>query len=349
MLTRAADSLDEYATTLGWAQQKAADAIDMWAAAAAQTAESARRTREMERLAGPGDILPPAVDGGAELRTEARALLTYAREQVATAGTTAASSLRAAAGIAPPAPNPWNALGVLGAVMVEMQIQIHWNTIVDLVNGTASIGNAILHNPEALLAVLGGSAMIGGGAGLIGGGGAASLTGAGAAVGAPAAGAGFAAVGAGAAAVGAGATVIASGALGANRVELLERRGYDRGDGRDDYGQFANGQSSKPWVDKEKQGLDEVEEELGATINRDKVRASAEGTDQQRYFDGLYKNPDGTYTAVEVKSGSAVDKYLRNEGNQKAFDDAISPSSPARVRINGEWVDVVKVRVQVVE
>jgi hypothetical protein len=50
-----------------------------------------------------------------------------------------------------------------------------------------------------------------------------------------------------------------------------------------------------------------------------------------------------------VKSGSAVDKYLRNEGNQKAFDDAISPSSPARVRINGEWVDVVKVRVQVVE
>jgi uncharacterized protein YukE len=343
VLSGAADGIEQYATTLGWAQQKAGDAIAMWNAAQSLTAQGVQQRRDMERLAGPTDILPPAVDGGEPLRAEARALLGYARAEVLTAGDSAASALRTSADMAPPAPDPWAVAGAVASAIVDVQVTIQWNALVDVVNGVASFGNALIQNPELLLAILGGGAMIGGGAGLMGGGGAVSLTGAGAAVGVPAAAGGYALAGAGVAVAGVGATAAAIEAMGASRVELLERRGEDRGDGRDDEGHFV-GSDNKPWVDKEKQGLDELEEVQGQPVVRDKVRAQVEGGNPNgRYYDGLIENADGTYTAAEIKSGGAG-----RTPEQRQFDDAVNSGTPAEATLNGKKITIVNVILKVV-
>lgn len=116
-----------------------------------------------------------------------------------------------------------------------------------------------------------------------------------------------------------------------------KRHGIDRGDGRDDYGHFV-GSGNKPWSDKEQIGLDEVSDEIGADVIRDQVRARVDGRDQNRYYDGLYQNADGTYTGVEVKSGSAT-----RDAAQQGFDDSVSRSNPATANLNGEAIQIVQV------
>jgi len=344
LLSACADALDTYATTLGWAQQKAGDAVAIWQTAMERTAAGIERYRAAERRAGATGVVPLYVDEGASARSEAQSLLAYARSEVQDAGDTAASSLRA---LEPPRAVSWSDIGSAALVSAEAVALLQWDNLVDIVNDTASVGNAMLRNPDALLALLGGGAMMLGGGGLALGGGGLSATGVGAAAGVPAVAGGVAAAGAGAALAGAGASKIAADALGGAGVMLIEKqRGVDRGDGRDDYGHFAPGQESKPWVDKEKVGLDEVEEQIGAPIERKKALSSIEGSNQQRYFDGFYKNPDGTYTAVEVKSGSGYAKYLRNEGNQRDFDSSISPSSPATAVLNGQRIKIIDVELR---
>ena len=346
-LQTAAEALDRYAIVLGWAQQKAGDAIAMWETAEGQTAAAMESYRQAERRAGTTGILPLYSDAGATTRADAQSLLAYARSEVRLAGDTAAHAVTA---ITPPEPLTWESAGTLLLASLVVQGQMQWDTLATLVNGTASVGNAILRNPDALLALLGGAAMmIGGGATVLGGGGLAS-TGVGSIPGGAAVAGGFAVAGAGGALAAVGASKLAGEATGSAGVMLMEKNhGVDRGDSRDKSGHFAHGQDSKPWTDKEKQGLDEIEKELGEQIDRTKARSTLEGSSQHRYFDGYYKNADGSYTAVEVKSGSALDKYLRNEGNQKAFDDAISSENPASVTLNGERVSVTNVRVQKVE
>lgn len=124
-------------------------------------------------------------------------------------------------------------------------------------------------------------------------------------------------------------------------------RGVDRGDGRDDYGHFV-GSDARPWVDKEGQGLDLIERRTGAAVVRDQVNASIPGHNkpgsdvpQVRRFDGLFPNRDGTWTGVEVKSGSAT----RNQA-QQSFDDAISPDNPALAVLRGEQIRIVDVILQ---
>ena len=94
-LNTAADALDEYATVLGWAQQKAGDAIAMWQAAQAQTAEGIESYRQAERQAGATGIVPFYTDAGAATRNDAQSLLAYARSEVRDAGETAAHALTA--------------------------------------------------------------------------------------------------------------------------------------------------------------------------------------------------------------------------------------------------------------
>ncbi len=122
------------------------------------------------------------------------------------------------------------------------------------------------------------------------------------------------------------------------------RHGVDRGDGRDDYGKFVSG-DNRQWVDKEQLGLDEVAQINGLEVHRVHVRATIEGhrlagagADQGRYYDGLMRNPDGTYTGIEVKSGSAS----RNAA-QRDFDGAVSPDTPAFATLNGERIRIVQV------
>ncbi|PNW10100.1 hypothetical protein C1632_06905 [Microbacterium testaceum] len=345
-LTTAADALDEYATVLGWAQQKAGDAIAMWQVAQAQTAAGVESNRQAERQAGATGIVPFYTDAGAATRSDAQSLLAYARSEVRDAGDTAAHAVTA---ITPPEALTWEGAGALFLGALVVQGQIHWDTLANLVNGTASVGNAILRNPDALLALLGGGAMmIGGGATALGGGGLAA-TGVGSVPGGAAVVGGVAVAGTGGALAAAGASKLAGEATGSAGVMLMEKQhGADRGDGRDDYGQFAHGQTNKPWVDKEKIGLDEVEAELKVPVERQRARSSIEGSTQQRYFDGYVKNDDGTYTAIEVKSGTGYEKYMKNAENQKSFDDSISPDNPATVTIRGQKMTITDVLISVV-
>lgn len=345
-LTTAADALDEYATVLGWAQQKAGDAIAMWQVAQAQTAAGVESYRQAERQAGATGIVPFYTDAGAATRSDAQSLLAYARSEVRDAGDTAAHAVTA---ITPPEALTWEGAGALFLGALVVQGQIHWDTLANLVNGTASVGNAILRNPDALLALLGGGAMmIGGGATALGGGGLAA-TGVGSVPGGAAVVGGVAVAGTGGALAAAGASKLAGEATGSAGVMLMEKQhGADRGDGRDDYGQFAHGQTNKPWVDKEKIGLDEVEAELKVPVERQRARSSIEGSTQQRYFDGYAKNDDGTYTAIEVKSGTGYEKYMKNAENQKSFDDSISPDNPATVTIRGQKMTITDVLISVV-
>jgi len=337
VLASAATALESFATTLGWAQQKAGDAIALWAAAEAETARSIENHRETERKAGPTGIIPPFVDGGASSRSDARNLLGYARDEVRSAGDSAAATLRAATA---PDGIVWQALGPMFLMNAGMLLKTHWDSFAAIVNGTASVGNALLRNPDALLAILGGAGMMLGGGSVALGGGAVSATGIGAIGGAPAVAGGLAVAGAGAAAVGAGATKIAADALGAGGVMLIEKqKGVDTGGGRDDYGHFAPRPGSRPWVDKEKQGLDEVEVSRGVSIERDRVRADVDGGNPNgRFYDGLIRNDDGTYTAIEVKSGGAT-----RTADQRAFDELVNEGVPASARLHGEPIRIVAV------
>lgn len=98
-----------------------------------------------------------------------------------------------------------------------------------------------------------------------------------------------------------------------------------RNDGRDERGRFI-GDGNRPWVDREQAGLDKVAGDLGVDITRDQVASRNPGVtgEQIRYYDGLFKNPDGTYTGVEVKSGSAG-----RSPEQRLFDGSVSVETPA--------------------
>lgn len=112
-----------------------------------------------------------------------------------------------------------------------------------------------------------------------------------------------------------------------------------RNDGRDERGRFI-GDGNRPWVDREQIGLDNVAEREGVDIIRDQVAARTSVTgDQVRYYDGLFPNSDGTYTGIEVKSGSAD----RNAA-QRLFDGTVSVETPAKANLpNVGPISIVKV------
>ena len=70
----------------------------------------------------------------------------------------------------------------------------------------------------------------------------------------------------------------------------------------------------------------------------ERTAARIEGSDHTRYFDGFFKNDDGTYTAIEVKSGGAT----RTAG-QREFDGLVSEANPAIVKVDGEIIRVTSV------
>lgn len=66
---------------------------------------------------------------------------------------------------------------------------------------------------------------------------------------------------------------------------------------------------------------------------RDKVRATLpDGS--TRYYDGLVKNPDGSYRGIEIKSNSA--SLTRS---QKLFDDQLNlVHTPASATLDGKQI-----------
>lgn len=331
MMTTSADALENYATMLGWAQGKAGGAIDMWETARVRTVESLAPKAQSNQFYGSNVIIEPLpVDAGASLRAEAIALLAYARQQVASAGAQAADTIRAAADIAPPAPDPWQVASAVAQMVVQLAITTQVDTLANLVNGTASVANALIQHPETLLEIVGGIGLMAGGGALAVGGLPVAATGVGIAPGGAAVGAGITAAVAGAAATGMGIMNAAQHATGDSAVRPLP--------GRDAKGRFTSDQEVKPWVDKEKQGIDEVQDDLGVEVRTERTAARIEGSGHTRYFDGFFRNDDGTYTAIEVKSGGAT----RTAG-QREFDGLVSENNPAIVKVDGEIIRVTSV------
>ncbi|WJS90912.1 putative T7SS-secreted protein [Microbacterium testaceum] len=331
MMMTSADALENYATMLGWAQGKAGDAIDMWETARVRTVESlAPKPRSNQFYGSNVTIEPPPADAGASLRAEAIALLTYARQEVSSAGAQAADTIRAAADIAPPAPDPWQVASAMTQMVVQLAITTQVDTLTNLVNGTASVANALIEHPETILEILGGIGLMAGGGALAVGGLPVAATGVGIVPGGAAVGAGITAAVAGAAATGMGIMNVAQHATGDSAVRPLP--------GRDAKGRFTSDQEVKPWVDKEKQGIDEIQEEFGVEVKTERTAARIEGSDHTRYFDGFFRNDDGTYTAIEVKSGGAT----RTAG-QREFDGLVSEANPAIVKVDGEIIRVTSV------
>lgn len=105
--------------------------------------------------------------------------------------------------------------------------------------------------------------------------------------------------------------------------------------GRDALGRFtgAGGYGAAA----EARGLSEYELATGQTVVRSQVRASLAEGGNGRFYDGLVQNADGTYTGIEVKSGTAS-----LSASQRAFDEAVNGGQAARAMLNGRPIDITR-------
>jgi len=355
-LMNGAAALSAYGDALRWAQDEAARAIDLWEQAEAATIASRdayrANVRELERdlRLRHLEVDLPFVDGGADLRIQALDTLTNARGVLDRYAVDAANAIHDAADAAPletprQAESSKNSAiaGAVGTVAFETAVL---NPAIDQLNFLASMGNALINHPDILLELLGGVALIVGGGTMMGGGGALAVTGVGAVPGGGVAWAGVGVAGAGLIGVGHAAGRWISEASGDDAASVVQRRPpHPEYGGRDIAGKY-NGDGQRPWVDTEKIGLDEVADETGQDIIRDKVRSTIAGyhhradatTEQHRYFDGLFDNGDGTWTAVEVKGGTGS-----RTAAQREFDAMVSPETPATATLNGQSIQIVDV------
>lgn len=110
-----------------------------------------------------------------------------------------------------PAPlPPWGQVEALGDAALDVGA--------GMLNAAASLGNAALHDPTSIAAVVGGAALMAAGAGGAAGGALATASGVGAPIGVPATAASIGLVVSGAALAGAGAFTVAQNAAGPDRV-----------------------------------------------------------------------------------------------------------------------------------
>jgi hypothetical protein len=164
----AANALDSYASTLQWAQRQAGDAIQEWnegeAATAQAKAEHARAVQEAQQEADTktANGVPttpryiPFVDPGEAKREAARDTLNRARSQLRSAAKTAADTVGKARDKAPEKPGFWSQLGSgIGGFFEGLG---HGLEVVgaEVVNGLASFGNAMVHHPGDVAAMVGG-------------------------------------------------------------------------------------------------------------------------------------------------------------------------------------------------
>jgi hypothetical protein len=218
----AADSLEmgasvvgRYGETLSWAQTQAAEAIHLWDQAEAATRDAqARHDQAAATAAAQNQPAPPFTDPGDAGRQAARDMLARARAQLTESGDTIAEFLR---GEAEGAPEESSWLDDLGGFAADVGANV--------VNGVASVGNAMLNHPGEVAAALGGIGLTvasGAGEGLGLG---LSATGAGAVAGVPVSAVSAAGVTAGVGITGAAVASIASNAAGGDRVEPVKTGG----------------------------------------------------------------------------------------------------------------------------
>ena len=350
--TAAADALDGYANALEWAQGEAAAAIRLWNQAEAQSAaawaEHNTQVRALQRGAGARHfrIDIPFDDPVGPAFHDAQQVLANARYQLDVLATGYANTIGEASNAAPLPLTPEQTQQAASDAIVRTVIDV---AVVKPFHATLNfLGNVaqnLWEHPDIVLEMLAGILGIAaGGATIIGGGGlelASVGTATPVAVPAVIAGAGIAA----------GGAALLGDSMNRlfNEANTERHPGVNRGDGRDDLGQFAPRDPDAPIPDyalKEQQGLDQVAKNQNVDVLRDRVHVDYAGSPQNgRYYDGLYRNPDGTYTGIEVKSGGAFDDYWRPGNTQRQFDAQVSPDNPAIGMLNGEEIKIVDVKV----
>ncbi|MEZ0051934.1 uncharacterized protein YukE [Mycobacterium sp. MAA66] len=230
-----------------------------------------------------------------------------------------------------------------------------YNVLADVVNSAASFGNAAIHNPLDTLGMIGGAALIAGGAGVEVPGVILDATGVGALVGVPVNVAGAAMIASGGTMAGAGAIDLSHEAA-LNPVTVMHAHigrpgeGIDRGDGRDPYGHITGRGGGNYAKGREAEGVENYKDDNpGRWVTNEQRKATVDGgASGGRFYDGLGRLPDGTYEAIEVKSGTAS-----LSPGQREFDGLVSPSNPAYVTITNEQgavetVKITKVHVETV-
>jgi hypothetical protein len=354
-LQAGAGALFTWANALEWAQDEAGRAITLWNEAEQQAAAAlvAHRAKVRELRVGQGlrhpEIDVPFNDPSGPAHDEAREVLFNARATLEVYARDCATRLDEAADAARMPLTDTEAATAARHAVTQMAFNIAvvqpFQATMDMLAVSA---RTLWEHPDIILELLGGAAAFIGGAALAVTGGGLTLTGIGAVAGAPA----LAYSGVVVAGAGAGLIGDAAGRWFRESSNTTDRvRGVDRGDGRDYAGTYAKGQDHKPWVDTEKIGLDKVSDRLQVDVIRDKVRATIEGYrqpgatgDQNRYFDGLIRNPDGTYTGVEIKGGTGT-----RDAAQRGFDTTVSVERPATATLNGEKIQITRVILETVK
>jgi hypothetical protein len=122
--------------------------------------------------------------------------------------------------------------------------------------------------------------------------------------------------------------------------------GVDRGDGRDALGHFASGSNARHGADAEAQGLAQYASRTGDQVIASKVRATIPGYGN-RYYDGLTRNADGTYTAIEAKPGAETYTGIEVKSgtaglsaHQRAFDGAVDSGQVATATLDGRLIHI---------
>jgi hypothetical protein len=195
--TMAANSLDNYRSTLTWAQEQAKHAIEQWNAAEASTQHAQQQYRQYQQQGG----TDPFQDPGESARAAARQLLATARSDLKDAGDDIAGVIGAERDRAPRKPSFWSKVkDVASDVGAALE-----NAGGHVVNALASTGNAMIHHPGDTALVVAGALLTDVSAGGEALGVGLDLTGAGAIVGVPLNIVSAAGITAGAAMTGAGA------------------------------------------------------------------------------------------------------------------------------------------------
>lgn len=301
-LQAAAGSMDDYASTLRWAQSQAAEAIAQWDQGQTATQQAQAQHEQASAQAAANNLpAPPFTDPGEASRQAARDTLNRARAQLNDAGNTTAGTLKDRTGQAPQK-SSW--LDDLGHTLAQAGA--------DVINGAASFGNAMIHHPMDVLGAAGGLGLTAVSAAGEGIGGLLDATGIGAVAGVPLNAVSAAGMATGAGITGAAVVNMAGHAAGDDHAEPLkvnsssEEAGSSGADPEPPPG-AKNGWASRP-VDK---GRGTVWQKPGSYRDSDSIRIMEPGNDP-RYPNGYVRFYNEHNQAVDLdgKPGTKADTHI---------------------------------------
>lgn len=223
---QAASALDRHCDEVQIARQQVTRALDLW-----EYGERLRRQAPVDtstRTTRAPDILGESRsddDPGVQVRAEALMIVTVAQQRVAESAVTASGQVKLAETDLSSDSSFWDDVGGAWSDFWHGATDVG----ADVINGIMSFGNALIENPDILLEILAGLALIQGGLAAEGGGVVLDGTGVGAPAGIAVGAAGLAAIAAGAGMVANGIGRAATEAAGDSAVAPLQ--GVGRGGG----------------------------------------------------------------------------------------------------------------------